>query len=117
MWPPRGRAGKPTFSLEISAVAIWAYLLFALAAGAMLPIQFGIKAQLAAWVGGSVRAAFVSFVVGAVALLVTACGCPWVARPSGRRAVVGVDGRAPGRVLRARLDRHGAEVGRRHPRR
>jgi bacterial/archaeal transporter family-2 protein len=52
-------------------VAIWAYLLFALAAGAMLPIQFGINAQLASWVGGSVRAAFVSFVVGAVALLVT----------------------------------------------
>jgi transporter family-2 protein len=35
----------------------------------MLPIQFGINPQLAAWVGGSVRAAFVSFVVGAVALL------------------------------------------------
>jgi transporter family-2 protein len=50
-------------------VAIWAYLLFALAAGAMLPIQFGINAQLATWVGGSVRAAFVSFVVGALALL------------------------------------------------
>ena len=50
-------------------MATWAYLLFALAAGAMLPIQFGINAQLATWVGGSVRAAFVSFVVGAVALL------------------------------------------------
>jgi uncharacterized membrane protein YdcZ (DUF606 family) len=37
-------------------VAIWAYLLFALAAGAMLPIQFGINAQLAAWLGSSVRA-------------------------------------------------------------
>jgi bacterial/archaeal transporter family-2 protein len=65
-----GRAGKATFSLEIPVVAIWGYLLFALAAGAMLPIQFGINAQLAEWVGGSVRAAFVSFVVGAVALLV-----------------------------------------------
>jgi transporter family-2 protein len=64
------RAGKPTFSLEISAVAMWSYLLFALAAGAMLPIQFGINAQLAEWVGGSVRAAFVSFVVGAIALFV-----------------------------------------------
>jgi transporter family-2 protein len=50
-------------------VAIWGYLLFALAAGAMLPIQFGINAQLATWVGGSVRAAFVSFVVGALGLL------------------------------------------------
>jgi transporter family-2 protein len=56
-------------SLELSAVAIWAYLLFALAAGAMLPIQFGINAQLATWVGDSVRAAFVSFVVGTAALL------------------------------------------------
>jgi bacterial/archaeal transporter family-2 protein len=58
------------FFLENSVVAIWGYLLFALAAGAMLPIQFGINAQLAEWVGGSVRAAFVSFVVGAIALFV-----------------------------------------------
>ncbi len=50
-------------------MAIWSYLLFALAAGAMLPIQFGINAQLAEWVGSSVRAAFVSFVVGALTLL------------------------------------------------
>jgi len=64
------RAGKRTFSLEISPVAIWSYLLFALLAGAMLPIQFGINAQLADWVGGSIRAAFVSFVVGALALCV-----------------------------------------------
>jgi len=28
-------------------MAIWAYLLFALAAGAMLPLEFGINAQLA----------------------------------------------------------------------
>jgi bacterial/archaeal transporter family-2 protein len=51
-------------------VAIWGYLVFALTAGAMLPIQFGINAQLATWVGGSVRAAFISFVVGALGLLV-----------------------------------------------
>ena len=49
---------------------MWSYLLFALLAGAMLPIQFGINAQLAQWVGGSIRAAFVSFVVGALSLLV-----------------------------------------------
>jgi transporter family-2 protein len=70
MSPPGGPAGKQTSSLEIPAVAIWGYLLFALAAGAMLPIQFGINAQLAEWIGGSVRAAFVSFVVGAFALFV-----------------------------------------------
>jgi bacterial/archaeal transporter family-2 protein len=51
-------------------VAIWGYILFALAAGAMLPIQFGINAQLATWVGGSLRAALVSFAVGALGLLV-----------------------------------------------
>jgi transporter family-2 protein len=50
-------------------VAIWPYLLFGFVAGAMLPIQFGINAQLASWVGGSLRAAFVSFVVGTAALL------------------------------------------------
>jgi transporter family-2 protein len=44
------------------------FLLFALAAGAMLPFQAGINAQLASWVGGPVRAALVSFAVGTVAL-------------------------------------------------
>jgi bacterial/archaeal transporter family-2 protein len=53
-------------------VAIWGYLMFALAAGAMLPIQFGINAQLASWLGSSVRAALVSFVVGALCLFVVA---------------------------------------------
>ena len=50
-------------------VAIWGHLLFAFAAGAVLPIQFGINAQLARWIESPVRAAFVSFVVGALALL------------------------------------------------
>lgn len=45
------------------------YLLFALAAGAMLPIQFGINAQLAHWVESPVRASLISFVVGTLALL------------------------------------------------
>jgi transporter family-2 protein len=51
-------------------VATWPYYLFAIAAGAMLPIQFGINAQLAAWVGSPLRATLVSFVVGAAVLLV-----------------------------------------------
>ena len=51
---------------------VWLYLLFAVAAGAMLPIQFGVNAQLAHWLGSSIRAAFVSFLVGAFALLVIA---------------------------------------------
>jgi transporter family-2 protein len=35
----------------------------------MLPVQFGINAQLATWVGSPVRATFVSFAVGALVLL------------------------------------------------
>jgi uncharacterized membrane protein YdcZ (DUF606 family) len=34
----------------MARVAIWPYLAFGFAAGAMLPIQFGINAQLASWV-------------------------------------------------------------------
>jgi len=54
--------------LELVEVAVAGYLLFAFAAGAMLPLQFGINAQLASWIESPVRAAFVSFLVGAVAL-------------------------------------------------
>ena len=50
----------------------WAYVLFGVAAGAMLPLQFGINAQLAAWVDSPIRAALVSFAVGTAALLVVA---------------------------------------------
>jgi transporter family-2 protein len=49
---------------------VWLYLLFAVAAGAMLPFQFGVNAQLSHWVGSPIRAAFVSFLVGTIALLV-----------------------------------------------
>ncbi len=51
-------------------MATWPYYLFAVAAGAMLPLQFGINAQLATWVGSPLRATLVSFVVGAAVLLV-----------------------------------------------
>ena len=53
-------------------MATWAYLAFGVAAGAMLPLQFGINAQLAHWVGSPLRAALVSFAVGTVALLAAA---------------------------------------------
>jgi transporter family-2 protein len=49
---------------------VWLYLLFAVAAGAMLPVQFGINAQLSGWVSSPIRAAFVSFLVGTIALLI-----------------------------------------------
>ena len=50
-------------------MATWAYLAFGVAAGAMLPIQFGINAQLARWVESPLRATLVSFVVGTGVLL------------------------------------------------
>ena len=43
-------------------------LLFAVVAGAFLPMQAGVNARLAQFVGGPVRASMVSFIVGAVAL-------------------------------------------------
>jgi transporter family-2 protein len=49
-------------------VAIWPYLLFGFLAGAMLPIQFGINAQLASWLDSPLRATLVSFAIGTLAL-------------------------------------------------
>jgi transporter family-2 protein len=49
---------------------VWPYLLFAVIAGAMIPFQAGINAQLARWVGSPVGSALVSFLVGTVALAV-----------------------------------------------
>ena len=51
-------------------MATWPYYLFAVAAGAMLPIQFGINAELARYVDSPARATLVSFAVGTVVLLV-----------------------------------------------
>lgn len=48
----------------------WIYLLLALFAGAMLPLQAGVNAQLARAVGHPVIAAFVSFAVGTAGLMV-----------------------------------------------
>ena len=50
-------------------MAIWGYAIFGFVAGAMLPFQFGINAQLAHWVGSPLRATLVSFAVGTLALL------------------------------------------------
>jgi transporter family-2 protein len=50
----------------------WILLPLALAAGIILPVQFGINSQLRNFVGGPVAAAAISFVVGTVALAVAA---------------------------------------------
>jgi transporter family-2 protein len=57
---------------------LWLYLLFAFAAGVVLPFQAGINAELAEWLHSPVRAAFVSFLVGTLVLLVAAM---FVTRP------------------------------------
>ena len=44
-------------------------LLFAVVAGSFLPLQAGVNARLAHFVGGPVRASMISFGVGALALL------------------------------------------------
>jgi transporter family-2 protein len=49
---------------------VWAYLLFAFAAGVVLPFQAGINAELAEWLHSPVRAAFLLFLVGTLLLLV-----------------------------------------------
>lgn len=43
-------------------------LLFAVVAGACLPVQAGVNARLAQFVGGPVRASAISFTVGAICL-------------------------------------------------
>ena len=67
-------------------MAIWPALALAVLAGAMLPIQAGINAELARGIGGPARAAFVSFLVGAIGLAVLALvvtrGLPPVERVS-----------------------------------
>ena len=47
---------------------VWLYLLVCLLAGALMPLQAGVNAQLARWVGHPVTASLVSFAVGTLAL-------------------------------------------------
>ncbi len=45
------------------------YAVLGVVAGALLPLQAGVNAQLALWLGSPIRAAVANFVVGLVALL------------------------------------------------
>ena len=49
-----------------------AFLLLAFAAGGALPVQAGVNARLAEWVGGPIRASMISFAVGTAVLFVLA---------------------------------------------
>jgi bacterial/archaeal transporter family-2 protein len=50
----------------------WPYLLLIVAGGVALPIQAGVNAQLAGRTGDPIRAATISFLVGALALSILA---------------------------------------------
>jgi bacterial/archaeal transporter family-2 protein len=60
-------------------VAIVGLIVFALAAGAVLPLQVGANSELSRWLDSPVRASLVSFAVGAVAfaLLTAAAFRDW----------------------------------------
>jgi transporter family-2 protein len=60
------------FSRESARVANAPYIAFAVAAGLMLPFQFGINSVLARYVDSPLRATIVSFVVGLAVLLLAA---------------------------------------------
>jgi bacterial/archaeal transporter family-2 protein len=62
--------GNEHIDAKSPRTVLWAYLLLAFAAGVMLPFQAGVNAELAQWVNSPFRAAFVSFLVGTLVLLV-----------------------------------------------
>jgi len=64
--------GNEHIAAKSPRTVIWAYLLLAFAAGTVLPFQAGVNTQLAEWLHSPVRAAFVSFLVGTLVLLVAA---------------------------------------------
>ena len=58
---------------------IWLFLILALAAGAVLPVQAGINSHLKIFAGSPLLAAFISFLVGTIALfgLSVVMRVPW----------------------------------------
>src|SRR3954469_8575429 len=48
----------------------WLLVPFAIAAGCLIPVQFGVNAQLRTYTGGPIAAAAISFLVGSAILLV-----------------------------------------------
>jgi bacterial/archaeal transporter family-2 protein len=69
--PGRWQGNEHT-AAKTARTVVWAYLLFAFAAGVVLPLQAGINAELAEWLHSPIRAAFVSFLVGSLLLAVAA---------------------------------------------
>src|SRR5439155_26088998 len=64
MAPPSRWQGNEHIDAKSLRTVVWAYLLFAFAAGAVLPFQAGVNAQLAARLHSPLWAAFISFLGG-----------------------------------------------------
>jgi len=64
---------------------MFGYLALAFAAGACVAVQAGVNAQLSRWLESPIRAAFVSFLIGTVALVVVALVAVRKAYPSTAR--------------------------------
>lgn len=64
---------------------IW--LLTALLAGMMAPVQAGFNGKMGRGIGDPVYAALISFCVGALDCWLTACFCAWISPPYVRRPV------------------------------
>ena len=77
-------AGDEHNAAKLARTVVALYFLFAFVAGAVLPFQAGINAQLAHWIHSPVRAAFVSFLVGTIALFVLSVAV-WRPLPAGDR--------------------------------
>ena len=77
-------AGDEHTAAKVAPRVVALYFLFAFCAGVVLPFQAGINAQLAHWLHSPVRASFVSFFVGTVALLALSLAV-WRPLPSGHR--------------------------------
>jgi transporter family-2 protein len=76
--------GNEHIAAKFRRTVVALYLVFAFVAGAMIPFQAGVNAQLSHWLHSPIRAAFVSFVVGTIALLVVSVAI-WRPLPSGSR--------------------------------
>jgi len=63
-------AGVEHNAAKVAPTVVALFFLFAFAGGLVLPFQAGINAQLAHWIHSPIRAAFVSFLVGALVLFV-----------------------------------------------
>ena len=77
-------AGDEHIAAKLARTVVALYFLFAFVAGTVLPFQAGINAQLSHWLHSPVRASFVSFLVGTIALFVLSVAV-WRPLPTAER--------------------------------